>query len=102
MLQSGITECCAGEEYHQDVAVLRFELPEVTHSEVLLEAAGEMHACCEWQLDPPALAERFDTLIQELAAARDAGTEPPDVLPYTDYWLFEVRSGSACSPCARL
>lgn len=69
--------------------MLRFELPDVTHREALLEAAGEMQACGEWDITPAALAERFDTLIQDLAAARDPRTAPPDVLPYTDYWLFD-------------
>lgn len=69
--------------------MLRFELPDTIHREALLEAAGEMHACGEWDLTPAALAERFDTLIQDLAAARDPRTAPPNVLPYTDYWLLD-------------
>ena len=69
--------------------MLRLVLPDTTHKEVLLEAAGDMQACGEWDITPAALAKRFDSLIQELAAARDPRTAPPDVLPYTDYWLFD-------------
>lgn len=69
--------------------MLRFELPDITHRAALLEAAGEMQDCGEWDITPSALAERFDSLIDELAAARDPQTAPPDVLPYIDYWLLD-------------
>jgi predicted acetyltransferase len=69
--------------------MLRLVLPDATHREALLEAAGEMQACGEWDISPAALGERFNTLIQDLVAARDPRTAPPDVLPYTDYWLFD-------------
>lgn len=69
--------------------MLRLVLPDATHKEVLLEAAGEMQACGEWDITPAALGEQFDTLIQDLVAARDPRTAPRDVLPYTDYWLFD-------------
>jgi predicted acetyltransferase len=69
--------------------MLRLVLPDATHREELLEAAGEMQACGEWDISPAALGERFNTLIQDLVAARDPRTAPPDVLPYTDYWLFD-------------
>jgi predicted acetyltransferase len=55
----------------------------------MLEAAGEMHACGEWEITPEALEARFDTLLQELAAARDPATAPAGVLPYVDHWLLE-------------
>jgi predicted acetyltransferase len=69
--------------------MLRFVLPDATHRVALLEAAGEMQACGEWDITPAVLGERFDILIQDLVAARDPRTAPPDVLPYTDYWLFD-------------
>jgi hypothetical protein len=32
--------------------MLRIELPDVTHRGALLEAAGEMQACGEWDIRP--------------------------------------------------
>jgi predicted acetyltransferase len=64
-------------------------IPSIVHKEALLEAAGEMHACGEWEITPEALEARFDTMLQELAAARDPATAPAGVLPYVDYWLLE-------------
>jgi predicted acetyltransferase len=69
--------------------MLRLVLPSIVHKDAMLEAAGEMHACGEWEITPEALAARFDTLLQELAAARDPATAPAGVLPYIDYWLLE-------------
>ena len=69
--------------------MLRLVTPSLAYKEAMLEAAGEMHACGEWDITPEALEARFATLIQELAAARDPATAPEGVLPYLDYWLIE-------------
>ena len=69
--------------------MLRLVIPSLAYKEAMLEAAGEMHACGEWDITPEALEARFDTLLQELAAARDPATVPEGVLPYLDYWLIE-------------
>ena len=69
--------------------MLQLVIPDVAYKEAMLEAAAEMHACGEWEITPEALAARFDTLLQELAAARDPATAPPGVLLYIDYWLLE-------------
>lgn len=58
----------------------------------MLEAAAEMHACGEWEITPEALAARFDTLVEELAAVRDLPTVPAGVLPYFNYWLLEEKT----------
>ncbi|HEU0297203.1 MAG TPA: GNAT family N-acetyltransferase [Anaerolineales bacterium] len=68
---------------------MQLVLPSIAYKEAMLEAAGEMHACGEWEITPEALGARFDTLVQELAAARDPATAPAGVLPYLDYWLLE-------------
>lgn len=69
--------------------MLRLILPSITHKAAMLEAASEMHECAEWDIHPAALAARFDSLLEELAAARDPVTVPPGTLPYIDYWFLE-------------
>jgi predicted acetyltransferase len=64
-------------------------MPSLDYKEAMLQAAGEMHACGEWDITPEALEASFETLIQELTAARDPATAPEGVLPYLDYWLLE-------------
>ena len=54
-----------------------------------MEAAGEMHAVGKWDLTPDALQARFDTLLEELAAAKGPATAPPSVLPHEDLWLLD-------------
>ncbi len=62
-------------------AMLRLVIPDVAYKAALLDATAEMQACGEWDISPADMATRFDTLMQELAAARDPATAPPGVLP---------------------
>jgi predicted acetyltransferase len=63
--------------------------PAPLYKEAMLAAAAEMHAVGEWDITPEALAARFDTILDELAAAKNPATAPPGVLPYEDFWLMK-------------
>ena len=69
--------------------MLRLVEPASIYKAAMLEAADEMHAIGEWDITPAALAERFDDILRELAAAKDPATAPPGVLPYEDFWLLD-------------
>ena len=69
--------------------MLRLVEPAPVYKAALLEAAGEMHAIGEWDITPDALAERFDDIFREQAAAKDPAIAPAGVLPHQDFWLLD-------------
>jgi predicted acetyltransferase len=69
--------------------MLQLVEPAPAYKAAMLAAAAEMHAIGEWDITPDALAARFDTILAELAAAKDPATAPPGVVPYEDFWLMD-------------
>ena len=72
--------------------MLRLVEPALCYKAAILAAVAEMQAVGEWNVSPEAFAERFDTMLSELAAAKDLATAPPGVLPYEDFWLMEQNA----------
>jgi predicted acetyltransferase len=69
--------------------MLRLVEPAVVYKAAMLEAASEMHAVGEWDLTPEALEASFETILADLAAAKDPSTAPEGVLAYEDFWLLD-------------
>ena len=69
--------------------MLRLVEPALAYKAAILAAVAEMQAVGEWNVSPDVFAERFATMLSELAAAKDQATTPPGVLPYEDFWLME-------------
>ena len=72
--------------------MLRLVEPALAYKAAILAAVAEMQAVGEWNVSPEAFAERYDTMLGELAAAKDPATAPPGVLPYEDFWLMEQNT----------
>jgi predicted acetyltransferase len=69
--------------------MLRLIEPALRFKAAILAAVPEMNEVGEWNVPPEAFAARFETMLHELAAARDPATAPPGVLPYEDFWLID-------------
>lgn len=69
--------------------MLRLVEPTPLYKAAIVDAAAEMHDVGEWDITPDAFAARFDAMLAEIAAAKDAATAPPGVLPFEDFWLME-------------
>jgi predicted acetyltransferase len=69
--------------------MLRLVEPSSRYKAAILDAVAEMQASGEWDISPHAFEARFDTMLGEIAAAKDPTKAPPGVLLYEDFWLME-------------